>query len=217
MFACLMICSCKKDDVCEGCQTNPPINQPNIPPVAFAGVDQTIDLPKDSVQLYGTASNDPDGKLTNYKWSKISGPSSFIIVNADSVLAKATHLVKGVYHFELTVTDSLGLMDKDTVIVTVRGLFTITNEVIFTDQSWMCDYEWCWITIPNIFTYLPSNIPFKVFIKRDNASAWVEAGQDFYEIVGSYSFWISYDGHLEFYTYAPFQTLTDSPDIKIIY
>ena len=215
MFACLIICSCKKDDLCEGCQPVPPVNKPNMPPVAFAGLDQKINLPKDSVYLYGTASYDPDGKLTKYKWSKISGPSSFLMVNEDSVLAKAINLVKGVYQFELTVTDSPGLIDRDTVIVTVNE--PSTNEIIFTDQLWICDYGACWINIPNIYNYLPIGIPYKVFIKRDNASDWVEASPDWQSIVGIYAFSISTDGELWIYTYDPSQTFTDTPDIKIIF
>ncbi|MDQ6608725.1 MAG: PKD domain-containing protein, partial [Bacteroidota bacterium] len=63
------------------------VNDPahNQPPVANAGSDQTITLPVDSVLLNGNLSFDPDGTIVSYQWTKISGPSSFNIINANSV------------------------------------------------------------------------------------------------------------------------------------
>ena len=52
--------SCKKEYSCENC-----ING-NQPPIANAGPDQVITLPTDSVSLDGTASNDPDGKISGW-------------------------------------------------------------------------------------------------------------------------------------------------------
>ena len=78
MKSCLMITvlalviflSCKKEYSCEGCNENEP-------PIAIAGPDQVITLPSDSVSLDGSASNDPDGTISDYLWKKISGPASF--------------------------------------------------------------------------------------------------------------------------------------------
>jgi hypothetical protein len=53
-----MFISCKKETSCEGCKEN------NKPPVAIAGSDQVITLPTDSVSLDGSASSDPDGKIS---------------------------------------------------------------------------------------------------------------------------------------------------------
>ncbi len=60
--------SCKKELSCESCKDN------NKPPFANAGADQTIILPKDSVMPDASASTDPDGTITSYKWEKIAGP-----------------------------------------------------------------------------------------------------------------------------------------------
>ncbi len=92
---------------------------PNRPPVADAGIDQTITLPVNSGILNGSASTDPDNNITAYAWTKISGPSSFSINNAGTVQAQITNLVAGVYQFELKVTDAGGLFDRDTVQVQV--------------------------------------------------------------------------------------------------
>ena len=63
--------SCKKETSCEGCKEN------NKPPVAIAGPDQVVTLPSDSVLLDGSSSSDPDGTISDWLWTKISGPASF--------------------------------------------------------------------------------------------------------------------------------------------
>ena len=53
----------------------------NQPPVANAGTDQTITLPINSVTINGSGSSDPDGSISTYLWTKISGPTQFTIGN----------------------------------------------------------------------------------------------------------------------------------------
>jgi Kelch motif len=89
-------------------------------PVANAGSDQVIVLPKDSVLLNGSHSEDPDGVISTYQWTKITGPSSGIIRNAGSVNTVVAALVQGIYQFELSIKDDRGAMDKDTVQITVQ-------------------------------------------------------------------------------------------------
>lgn len=60
----LSFLSCKKELSCEVCAD---INQT---PIAVAGADHNITLPKDSVLLDGTASTDIDGTFTSYKMGK---------------------------------------------------------------------------------------------------------------------------------------------------
>jgi ribosomal protein L14 len=94
-----------------------PINQP---PTANAGSDINITLPTNSATLTGSGS-DPDGTIASYKWAKISGPSQYNINSSTKAQASANNLVKGVYQFELTVTDNAGKSAKDTVQVTVSA------------------------------------------------------------------------------------------------
>jgi hypothetical protein len=108
----------KAKDTVQIIVNDPAINQP---PVANAGPDQTITLPTDSVLLNGSLSFDPDGTITSYKWSKISGPVSSNIIKSDSSKTLATALVIGVYKFELKVTDNGGLSAKDTVQIIVNN------------------------------------------------------------------------------------------------
>jgi N-acetylneuraminic acid mutarotase len=92
----------------------------NRRPIANAGADQTIVLPTNSVLLDGHGSTDPDNNITSYAWTEISGPSSFSILNANSVQTQVINLVQGSYQFELKVTDAGGLFSRDTVQVNVN-------------------------------------------------------------------------------------------------
>ncbi|HZV44298.1 MAG TPA: S8 family serine peptidase, partial [Saprospiraceae bacterium] len=94
-----------------------PKPEPNKPPIANAGTEQTIILPTNSTTLHGSG-KDPEGTTVTFQWNKISGPSSNI-VSPTQPNTLVNQLVKGVYQFELTVKDSLGAESKARVIVTV--------------------------------------------------------------------------------------------------
>ena len=78
---------------------------PNKGPVANAGPDQTIVLPDNKSSLDGTASADPDGVITFYQWTKLSGPGSPSFTTATSSRTDVIDLQEGTYEFELSVTD----------------------------------------------------------------------------------------------------------------
>jgi hypothetical protein len=109
----LLFISCQKELSCETCADS------NKPPTAVAGPDQLIALPTDSVLMDGSGSSDPDGSISNFIWTKISGPSSFKIVTSTASATKVKNLVSGVYQFELKVTDAAGLYARDTLQVMV--------------------------------------------------------------------------------------------------
>jgi poly(3-hydroxybutyrate) depolymerase len=92
---------------------------PNVVPIASAGADIGITLPVNSTTLIGSGSNDPDGTIVQYAWSKISGPAQFSIVNASSATTPINNMAQGVYSFRLVVTDNAGATDDDTVLVTI--------------------------------------------------------------------------------------------------
>jgi hypothetical protein len=92
----------------------------NIEPVAYAGLDQTITLPANTISLTGTGT-DNDGTINNYAWTKVSGPAGPVITNSGAALTTITAFsIAGVYEFELKVTDNNGATDKDTMQVTVN-------------------------------------------------------------------------------------------------
>ncbi|PVD53388.1 hypothetical protein DC498_05820 [Terrimonas sp.] len=97
------------------------VNPAPLPPVANAGNPQTITLPSNSVTLNGSASTAPSGTITNYQWSKVSGPTDGTISNSSSAITTATNLVNGVYVFQLKITDSNGATSVASVSITVNA------------------------------------------------------------------------------------------------
>ena len=92
----------------------------NILPVANAGSDQTITLPTNAVSFTG-AGIDPDGTVSAYSWTKVSGPAASNITNPAAANTSVTGLTQGVYKFELRVTDNSGGIGRDTLQVTVNA------------------------------------------------------------------------------------------------
>jgi Secretion system C-terminal sorting domain/PKD domain len=101
---------------------NPAPPPPNQAPIANAGADITITLPTNTATLDGSASSDPDGSITSYAWTKISGPAQFTIANGSTTSTGVSNLVQGVYSFRLQVTDNSGATASDTVKVTVNAV-----------------------------------------------------------------------------------------------
>ena len=77
-------------------------------PIANAGVNQTITLPINSINLDGSASFDPDGTIAQYHWTQKSGPTSFSWGNTNSAKTTVSNLSAGTYIFTLTVKDNSG-------------------------------------------------------------------------------------------------------------
>ena len=93
---------------------------PNQPPVANAGADQSITLPVNAVTLNGAAT-DADGSITNYQWTKISGPATYTIVSPSTAQTTVNGLVQGIYVFRFTVTDNNGASATDDITITVNA------------------------------------------------------------------------------------------------
>jgi lysophospholipase L1-like esterase len=93
-----------------------------IKPIANAGEDQTVSE-NQTVQLTGSQSIDSDGIIKAYQWRQLSGPTDMLngadMSSAD--LYFTIPLVSGDTEllFELTVTDDVGLFDKDEVSIFV--------------------------------------------------------------------------------------------------
>ncbi|ELR73352.1 PKD domain containing protein [Fulvivirga imtechensis AK7] len=87
-------------------------------PTANAGPDQAITLPTNTVVLSGSGS-DPDGTISSYAWTQISGPAA-TLTNQNTATLTASDLVQGIYTFRLTVTDDSGISASDDVAVTVN-------------------------------------------------------------------------------------------------
>jgi hypothetical protein len=97
----------------------PPAN--NEGPLANAGNEIIVTLPVNRATLYGTGSTDPDGLITTYAWTQLSGPSQATISNPGSPTLQVTDLMIGEYVFRLKVTDNGGASATATVKVIVRN------------------------------------------------------------------------------------------------
>ena len=92
----------------------------NKPPTSNAGADISITLPTNTASLTGTASSDPDGTISSYAWTQVSGPNTSTLASPAGSATGISGLVQGVYVFQLKVTDNGGLNDLDSVSVIVN-------------------------------------------------------------------------------------------------
>ena len=165
--------SCKKEYSCENCL------EKNKLPIAIAGPDKLITLPTDSISLDGSSSSDPDGKINEWLWTKISGPGSSNIAHTSAPKTVVKNLVGGNYQFELKVTDNEGLSARDTVMVMVDDPGTnqppvanagpdttiiLPSNTIYLDGSGSSDpdnnitrYVWTKISGPSAYTIVNAN------------------------------------------------------------
>ncbi len=96
----------------------------NLKPVASAGPDRVV-RPGASVTLDGTASHDPDGTLASRAWTvdgcyTASGPCEISLAGADTATPHFTAPgASGVVYLTLKVTDNLGAVATDTIVISV--------------------------------------------------------------------------------------------------
>lgn len=135
----------------------------NIPPVANVGSNIEIRLPKNNVTADGSKSSDSDGSITNYQWTKISGPAMFEIVTPFAAKTEIKNLVAGTYVFRLTVTDNKGakssadlqvkvlpamnqppvaVAGKDTSIVFPEGSYMLDGSASYDPDGVIIKYQW---------------------------------------------------------------------------
>lgn len=92
----------------------------NTPPTASITVSDTlVILNTSTISLNGSASTDPDGSISSYLWTKVSGPNGSTIVSPTSSITNVTGLVLGIYVFQLQVTDNRGAISTVTKRITV--------------------------------------------------------------------------------------------------
>lgn len=185
-------------------------------PTVFAGEDILVILPTNFGWLSGGYSFFGTFNIDNILWKKISGPSAYILESPDSLITKVSELEKGVYEFELTVTDKGGLTTKDIATVTVGEISQNPKEKFFNDLGWECPWG-CSVEIKNIYSHLPAGSVFRIYIQRDNSANWEEVVHDSQFQAGVQYTYTLYNGNLIIYLYGYSSDPEDTPNIKIVY
>ncbi len=107
----------------------------NIAPVANAGTDITVNV-GETITLDASGSFDSDGAIATYRWSN----------GLIGIAPSHTFETAGVYDLILTVTDDEGLIDSDTVKITVIGGST----TIYAKGLGYAPYMHYWNVLPEI-------------------------------------------------------------------
>jgi hypothetical protein len=92
----------------------------NEAPVADAGADQTVII-KETVQLTGSGSSDPDGNPLTYSWEFTSKPAGSLATLSDPSIVNPTFVADkpGEYRVSLTVNDGIVNSAPDEIRITV--------------------------------------------------------------------------------------------------
>ncbi len=116
------------------------VSEPNVPPNARAGVDQSVFLGDEAV-LDGRASNDPDNqpKSPSFSWRFVSLPAGSSLTNADitdadAIESRFTPDVVGSYVVRLKMSDGAA-SDFDNVLITAEVLPIIPFESLDIDHA----------------------------------------------------------------------------------
>lgn len=100
-----------------GTPTPPPAAQNQAPSVQ-AGADKTTEMPADTVQLQGSATDDQT--TLTYAWSMDSGTGTVTFGSPSAAATSAKFSTAGTYQLKLSVSDGTST-GTDTVIVTVNA------------------------------------------------------------------------------------------------
>ncbi len=101
------------------------IQNVNKSPVANAGPDQTVDE-RQTVNLNGVASSDPDLDIMTYSWNQTAGPTVTLSEATTSMPFFAAPQVTTdgtTFTFSLSVDDGKGGSSSDTVTITIQNIY----------------------------------------------------------------------------------------------
>ena len=105
----------------------------NINPIAVAGGDQVVGV-SELVTLDGSASTDPDGAISSYLWSQISGQAVTLSATNEATTTFTSPTQEDILVFKLLVSDEFGGASSDTVSVIVQNTTASIDGVLFPDE-----------------------------------------------------------------------------------
>lgn len=92
---------------------------PDPNPSAYAGSNQTVNLPTNSTSVTGSGTAGFGHTISSYLWTKVSGPTTYTITSPTATTTTLTNLVSGIYSFQFKVTNNIGATAVSTVQITV--------------------------------------------------------------------------------------------------
>jgi len=129
----------------------------NVPPVADAGADQTVECGT-ATHLDGTGSSDEDNDAITFEWR-----NGATVLGTNAVLDVL--LGRGTYTLTLKVTDPSGESDEDTVDVTVRD--TIAPSVLCPGSGSVAVGPGCQAMVPDFASSAIATDACSSFLTRD--------------------------------------------------
>ena len=105
----------------------------NINPIAVAGGDQVVGV-SELVTLDGSASTDPDGAISSYLWSQISGQAVTLSATNEATTTFTAPTQEDILVFELLVSDEFGGTSSDTTSILVQNTTASIDGKLFPDE-----------------------------------------------------------------------------------
>jgi hypothetical protein len=178
-----------------------------------ANMNITIELPMNFTILNGRTTG-PGATASKVKWEKISGPASYFLESPDSAKTKVTNLEKGVYEFKLSAINNTGQTSSDTMTLIVQDPTSPNRQIIFGSLNWSCPVG-CSVHIVDALSYLPSNGPFTLYIRREFSSNWELVVPEFSSSSARFTYTV-WGGHINVLEISNVAA-TDHPEIKIVF
>lgn len=214
--------------VTAGCKKDSPTTVPV--PLLDSVISQLryvkLMLPQDVVS-FDASYQDLSTRADTMSLVKISGPDSYHTWNSSPRHAVLSGLEKGHYQFEWIIKYLNGVIVKDTLDITLYDVSDIpqnASEIVLTDQIWT--YPWySEVKVNKIYSIIPPESLFRVFIKRDGG-VWEDVpGSTFEDSNVIYDYFIERrlpdsaglypDASLIIRAYGYYPE--DTPDVKIVY
>lgn len=107
----------------------------NEPPVAEAGLDQTVDV-ETAVYLDAGGSHDPDGAIAATTWTVVAPNGTVVNTScANCTRTRFSPTQPGRYEATVTVTDDAGTRTNDTLYVTARAVARPSIEIVGPNET----------------------------------------------------------------------------------